>query len=104
MTSILRAAVERGVTFFDTTEVYGPHLNEELVGEALGPLRGQVVIATKFAYQLKPDGSPGWIQPAPRARISVLWDCDFVGNVAADHEIGNPSNPRQIHHLIPHEQ
>jgi aryl-alcohol dehydrogenase-like predicted oxidoreductase len=62
MTSVLRAAVERGVTFFDTAEVYGPYLNEELVGEALAPFRGQIVIATKFAYQLKPDGSPGWIR------------------------------------------
>ena len=62
MTSVLRAAVERGITFFDTAEVYGPYLNEELVGEALFPFRGQVVIATKFAYELKPDGSPGWIR------------------------------------------
>jgi aryl-alcohol dehydrogenase-like predicted oxidoreductase len=63
MISVLRAAVERGVTFFDTAEVYGPYLNEELVGEALQPFRGQVVIATKFGYELKPDGSPGWIRP-----------------------------------------
>jgi len=62
MTSVLRAAVERGITFFDTAEVYGPYLNEELVGEALFPFRGQVIIATKFAYELKPDGSPGWIR------------------------------------------
>jgi aryl-alcohol dehydrogenase-like predicted oxidoreductase len=62
MTSVLRAAVERGITFFDTAEVYGPYLNEELVGEALFPFRGQVVIATKFAYELKPDGSPGWVR------------------------------------------
>jgi aryl-alcohol dehydrogenase-like predicted oxidoreductase len=61
MTSLLRAAVERGVTFFDTAEVYGPFTNEELVGEALAPFRGQVVIATKFGFQLKPDGSPGWV-------------------------------------------
>src|SRR6476620_4291924 len=61
MTSLLRAAVERGVTFFDTAEVYGPYTNEELVGEALSPFRGQVVIATKFGFQLKPDGSPGWL-------------------------------------------
>jgi aryl-alcohol dehydrogenase-like predicted oxidoreductase len=60
MTSLLRAAVERGVTFFDTAEVYGPFLNEELVGEALAPFRGQVVIATKFGFNLNPDGSPGW--------------------------------------------
>jgi len=62
MISLLHAAVERGVTFFDTAEVYGPYTNEELVGEALFPFRGQVVIATKFAYELKPDGSPGWIK------------------------------------------
>jgi aryl-alcohol dehydrogenase-like predicted oxidoreductase len=62
MTSVLRAAVERGITFFDTAEVYGPYLNEELLGEALSPFRGQVVIATKFAYELKPDGSPGWMR------------------------------------------
>jgi aryl-alcohol dehydrogenase-like predicted oxidoreductase len=60
MTSLLRAAVERGITFFDTAEVYGPFTNEELVGEALSPLRGQVVIATKFGFKLNPDGSPGW--------------------------------------------
>ena len=62
MTTVLRAAVERGVTFFDTAEVYGPYLNEDLVGEALAPFRGKVVIATKFAYELKPDGSPGWVR------------------------------------------
>jgi len=62
MTAVLRAAVERGITFFDTAEVYGPYLNEELLGEALSPFRGKVVIATKFAYELKPDGSPGWIK------------------------------------------
>jgi aryl-alcohol dehydrogenase-like predicted oxidoreductase len=48
------------VTFFDTAEVYGPYKNEELVGEALAPFRDQVVIATKFGFRLKPDGSPGW--------------------------------------------
>src|SRR5271165_1652886 len=62
MISVLRAAVDRGITFFDTAEVYGPYLNEELVGEALFPFRGKVVIATKFAYELKPDGSPGWVR------------------------------------------
>jgi aryl-alcohol dehydrogenase-like predicted oxidoreductase len=60
MTSLLRAAVERGITFFDTAEVYGPYTNEELVGEALSPIRDQVVIATKFGFRLNPDGSPGW--------------------------------------------
>ena len=58
---LLHAAVERGITFFDTAEVYGPFTNEELLGEALAPFRGQVVIATKFGYtRLNPDGSPGW--------------------------------------------
>ncbi|HEU0184043.1 MAG TPA: aldo/keto reductase, partial [Blastocatellia bacterium] len=60
MTSLLRTAVERGVTFFDTAEVYGPFANEELVGEALAPFREQVVIATKFGFKLKPNGEPGW--------------------------------------------
>src|SRR5256885_2890223 len=60
MISLIRAAVERGVTFFDTAEVYGPYANEELVGEALSPFRGDVVIATKFGFALRADGSPGW--------------------------------------------
>src|SRR6204780_2937916 len=60
MTSLLRAAVERGITFFDTAEVYGPYLNEELVGEALAPFRKQVVIATKFGFDLSgSDHRPG---------------------------------------------
>jgi aryl-alcohol dehydrogenase-like predicted oxidoreductase len=60
MTSLLRAAVERGVTFFDTAEVYGPFTNEELVGEALAPFRKQLVIATKFGFDLSgPDTRPG---------------------------------------------
>jgi aryl-alcohol dehydrogenase-like predicted oxidoreductase len=62
MTKLLHAAVDRGITFFDTAEVYGPYTNEELVGEALAPYRGKVVIATKFAYELKPDRSPGWVR------------------------------------------
>jgi aryl-alcohol dehydrogenase-like predicted oxidoreductase len=52
---VIRAAVERGVTFFDTAEVYGPYTNEELVGEALAPFKGQVVIATKFGFQIPRD-------------------------------------------------
>jgi aryl-alcohol dehydrogenase-like predicted oxidoreductase len=56
MISLLRTAFERGVTFFDTAEVYGPFTNEELVGEALAPLRDEVVIATKFGFKLDPDG------------------------------------------------
>src|SRR5947209_8944594 len=60
MIAFLHAAVDRGITFFDTAEVYGPFTNEELVGEALFPFRGRVVIATKFGFQLNADGSPGW--------------------------------------------
>jgi aryl-alcohol dehydrogenase-like predicted oxidoreductase len=52
MISLIRAAVERGITFFDTAEVYGPYVNEELVGEALGPVRDKVVIATKFGFDI----------------------------------------------------
>ena len=55
MAALLRLAVDRGVTFFDTAEVYGPYLNEELLGEALAPVRDQVVIATKFGFDLAPD-------------------------------------------------
>src|SRR5713226_1444699 len=60
MISVIRAAVERGVTFFDTAEVYGPFTNEELVGEALAPFRGKVVIATKFGWEPNPDDGGKW--------------------------------------------
>src|ERR1043166_63236 len=56
MITLIRTAVERGITFFDTAEAYGPFTNEELVGEALAPVRGQVVIATKFGFRFGPDG------------------------------------------------
>jgi aryl-alcohol dehydrogenase-like predicted oxidoreductase len=65
MISLLRSAVERGVTFFDTAEVYGPFTNEELVGEALSPFRGQVVIATKFGFNLDPKFDPRGMQGSP---------------------------------------
>src|SRR5207248_984335 len=58
MISLIRSAIERGVTFFDTAEVYGPFINEELVGEALAPFRKQVVIATRFGFKLDPNGGP----------------------------------------------
>jgi aryl-alcohol dehydrogenase-like predicted oxidoreductase len=61
MTALLRTAVERGITFFDTAEVYGPFTNEELVGQALAPVRKQVAIATKFGFELHADGKPGWL-------------------------------------------
>src|SRR3984893_4069404 len=65
MIALLRAAVERGITFFDTAEVYGPFLNEELVGEALAPFRKQVVIATKFGFDLSPNFDPRGMKGAP---------------------------------------
>jgi aryl-alcohol dehydrogenase-like predicted oxidoreductase len=61
MIRLLRTAVDRGITFFDTAEVYGPFTNESLVGEALSPIRDRVVIATKFGFKLKPNGEPGWL-------------------------------------------
>ena len=59
MIGLIRAAVERGITFFDTAEVYGPYVNEELVGEALAPFRGEVLIATKFGWKIDPRAERG---------------------------------------------
>src|SRR6185369_8319525 len=63
--SLIRAAVDRGVTFFDTAEVYGAFVNEELVGEALAPVRGDVVIATKFGFQIDSDGKQSGVDSRP---------------------------------------
>jgi aryl-alcohol dehydrogenase-like predicted oxidoreductase len=65
MISLLRAAVERGVTFFDTAEVYGPFANEELVGEALAPVRDRVVIATKFGFKISSEGQQTGVDSRP---------------------------------------
>jgi len=65
MISLIRAAVDRGVTFFDTAEVYGPFVNEELVGEALAPVRAQVVIATKFGFDIDTDGRQRGLSSSP---------------------------------------
>ena len=64
MISLLRAAVDRGVTFFDTADIYGPYANEELVGEALSPFRGEVVIATKFGWDIDP------VERKPSGRVT----------------------------------
>jgi aryl-alcohol dehydrogenase-like predicted oxidoreductase len=79
MISVIRAAVERGVTFFDTAEAYGPFTNEELVGEALSPFREQVVIATKFGFEFDSDGQqrglnsrPGHIEEAVESSLKRL--------------------------------
>ena len=63
--ALIRAAVERGVTFFDTAQVYGPYINEEVVGEALEPFRGQVVIATKFGFEFDSDGKQVGLSSRP---------------------------------------
>jgi len=65
MIGLLRTAVDRGVTFFDTAEVYGPFVNEELVGEALAPVRHQVVIATKFGFAFDADGRQSGLSSQP---------------------------------------
>src|SRR6187399_1646820 len=65
MIALLRAAVERGVTFFDTAEVYGPFINEELVGEGLAPFREQVVIATKFGFRIGATGAQSGVDSRP---------------------------------------
>ena len=64
--SLIRSAVERGITFFDTAEIYGPFTNEELVGEALAPFRDRVVIATKFGFDIAPDGRQGNLNSRPK--------------------------------------
>jgi len=66
MLALMRAAVERGITFFDTAEVYGPYVNEELVGEALAPFRGQVVIATKFGFRFDEAGKQAGLDSRPQ--------------------------------------
>jgi len=76
MIAVLRAAVERGITFFDTAEVYGPYTNEALVGEALEPFRGQVVIATKFGFKLGPDGAQQGLDSRP-AHIREVVDASL---------------------------
>jgi aryl-alcohol dehydrogenase-like predicted oxidoreductase len=80
MITLIRTAVERGVTFFDTAEVYGPYTNEELVGEALEPVRGKVAIATKFGFKIDPvtgkqaglDSRPGHIKEVAEASLKRL--------------------------------
>src|SRR6266496_2136357 len=66
MISLIRSAVERGVTLFDTAEAYGPFTNEELVGEALAPVRDQVVIATKFGFRFGPNGGQAGMDSTPQ--------------------------------------
>src|SRR3954451_25115366 len=76
MIAVLRGAVERGVTFFDTAEVYGPYVNEQLVGDALRPVRDQVVIATKFGFAFDADGKQTGLSSRP-AHIKQVADASL---------------------------
>ncbi len=76
MISVIRAAVDLGVTFFDTAEVYGPYTNETLVGQALAPVRDQVVIATKFGFQFDPNGKPAGLNSRPE-HIKLVADASL---------------------------
>ena len=102
MIALIRAAVDRGVTFFDTAEVYGPFTNEELVGEALAPYGEQVVITTKFGYQYGPNGErldrsskPEHIKQAvegslKRLRVETI-DPSFVpAPIVSEHHVSIP--------------
>jgi aryl-alcohol dehydrogenase-like predicted oxidoreductase len=73
MIRLLHSAVERGMTFFDTAQVYGPFTNEELVGEALSPLREQVVIATKFGFEIDSNGQRVGLNSRPEFRVRGSW-------------------------------
>jgi len=103
MISLIRTAVDRSVTFFDTAEVYGPFTNEELVGEALAPVRGQVVIATKFGHDIDPktgklktgnvlgmDSRPEHIKEVADASLKRL-KCDVI-DVFYQHRV-DPNVP-----------
>jgi aryl-alcohol dehydrogenase-like predicted oxidoreductase len=97
MIGLIRAAVERGVTFFDTAEGYGPWTNEELVGEALAPYRGQVVIATKFNVRFDETGKPlGQIGRPEHVRAAAEGSLRRLGVVSIDlyylHRV-NPEVP-----------
>ena len=96
MITLLHAAVDRGVTFFDTAEIYGPHANEELVGEALAPVRDQVVIATKFAQDIDPvERTPARPDAAPRRAAAGAWTarCRGSGSTSIDLYYQHRVNP-----------
>jgi aryl-alcohol dehydrogenase-like predicted oxidoreductase len=97
MISLIRAAVDRGVTFFDTAEIYGPHANEELVGEALAPFKGQVVIATKFGWDIDPveRKPPGEVDSRPEViRRAVEGSLRRLGVEALDLYYQHRVDPR----------
>ena len=104
MVALLRAAVERGVTFFDTAEVYGPLANEELVGEALAPFRGRVVIATKFGWAPGADGETRWsrltVDPST-SRASWRARCGDSGSTRSTSTTNTASIPTWLSKTSP---
>ena len=97
MISLIRAAVDRGVTFFDTAEIYGPYANEELVGEALAPYKGQVVIATKFGWDIDPvERKPsGQVTSRPRSSsTSSTARCTGSASTPSTSTTSTGSTPR----------
>ena len=98
MISLIRSAVERGVTFFDTAEVYGPFANEELVGEALAPVREQVVIATKFGFDIDPDEHQRGLNSRPEhIRQAVEGSLERLKVDTHRPPLPAPSRPRRAH-------
>ncbi len=105
MIAVIRRAVERGVTFFDTAEVYGPFTNEELVGEALAPFRERVVIATKFGFNIDPqtgkmtglDSRPEHIKDVAEASLRRL-RTDVI-DLFYQHRV-DPAVPIEVYHWL----
>ena len=98
MVALIRTAVEEGVTFFDTAEAYGPFVNEELVGEALAPVRDQVVIATKFGFDIDAQGNQLGLSSRPE-HIKSVADASLsrLGIETIDLLLPTPSRPRGAH-------
>jgi aryl-alcohol dehydrogenase-like predicted oxidoreductase len=90
---IIRAAVERGVTLFDTAEAYGPFKNEELVGEALAPFRERVVIATKFGFGINPDGTRYGLDSRPE-HIRAVAEASLASAQCRDDRSAVPASRR----------
>ena len=105
MIAVIRAAAERGITFFDTAEVYGPFVNEELVGEALEPYRGQVVIATKFGFRFDESGRQAGLSSRPEhiAQVAEVTltpeDLRKLGEAAAAIPIQGDRYPEHLERL-----
>lgn len=91
MIDVLRAAVDRGITFFDTAEVYGPYVNEELVGEALAPVRERVVIATNFGWRSRRSEASATRRYCPRLPNSTSDSCRSARSASASSPA--PSTP-----------